>query len=235
MNKKTTKNQEFRQFSKIAKEWWVPKGKFRVLHTITPIRIDYIIRNINKKTIKNLDILDLGCGGGLTAEPLARLGGNVTGIDFIKENIQIAKEHSKKFNLKINYIHDDLDTIRLNKKYDVILMLELIEHIDKWELLISKIKKNLKPKGVIIISTINQTLLSKYIGIYLAENILKWIPKKTHDYNKLIKPNKLKNILIKNNFKIKNTMGMNYNFITREWELSENFFPINYFCTAILN
>ena len=234
MNKKTSKIQEFKQFSKISSEWWDPKGKFKILHRITPLRINYIIKNI-QKDIKNLDILDLGCGGGLTCEPLAKLGGKVTGIDFIKENIKIAKQHSNKFNLKINYIHDDLDVMILNKKYDVILMLELIEHVENWEHLILKIKKNLNPKGTIIFSTINQNIFSKFFGIFVAENILKWVPKNTHDYNKLIKPQKLKSFLIKNNFKIKDTTGMNYNFFIREWELNKNLLPINYFCTATLN
>ena len=234
MSKKTSKIQEFDHFSNISKEWWDPNGKFKILHKITPLRIDYIIKNI-KKNIKNMDILDLGCGGGLTCEPLAKLGGSVTGIDFIKENITIAKQHSNRFNLKINYIHDDLDTMVLNKKYDIILMLELIEHINNWEDLILKIKKNLKPKGIIILSTINQNIFSKFFGIFIAENILKWVPKNTHNYDKLIKPKKLEEFLVKNKFKITNKTGMNYNILTREWELNKNLLPINYFCTATLN
>tara|TARA_B110001454_G_C12584666_1_gene377575 strand:- start:23 stop:730 length:708 start_codon:yes stop_codon:yes gene_type:complete len=235
MSKKTSKNQEFDHFTSIADEWWKPKGKFKILHQIIPIRIKYILQNIEKKKIKKLDILDLGCGGGLTCEPLARLNANVTGIDFVKENIEIAKNHAIQSELMINYIHSDINSINLKKKYDLILMLEIIEHLDEWDVLISKIKKNLKPKGTIILSTINRTQVSKIFAIFLAENILKWIPKKTHDYNKLITPQELKTTLIKNGFKIKNIMGMNLNPLTKEWILNKNLILINYFCTARLN
>ena len=235
MNKKTSKNQEFDHFTAIAKEWWKPRGKFKILHQILPTRMEYILQNIEKKKTKKLDILDLGCGGGLTCEPLARLNANVTGIDFVRENIEIAKDHANKSNLKINYILNDINSINLKKKYDLILMLEIIEHLDEWEILISKIKKNLKPKGRIIFSTINRTQISKIFAIFLAENILKWVPKKTHNYSKLVTTEELKKTLIKNNFKIKNITGMNFNPVTNEWKLNKNVFPINYFCTAILN
>ena len=234
MSKKTTKKQEFEHFSKIANEWWQPKGKFKILHSILPIRIEYILKNIELNKIKNLEILDLGCGGGLTCEPLAKLGANVTGIDFIDKNIKVAKNHAIKSKLKINYIHGDLDTISIKRKYDLILILEVLEHIDEWETLIKKIKYNLKPKGKLIISTINKTHFAKLFGIFFAENILKWIPKNTHDFNKLIKPEKLKKVLCNEKFLIKNLEGMNFNPISREWILSDKLYPINYFCTAQL-
>ena len=235
MSKKNSKKQEFDNFSQIASEWWEIKGKFKILHQILPIRIQYILDNIENKIDKNIDILDLGCGGGLTCEPLARLGANITGIDFIKENIEIAKKHACKSQLDITYIHQDLDKLQLDKKFDLILILEVLEHLDDWSLIIRKIKRNLKPRGKIIISTINRTKLAKIFGIYVAENILKWVPKNTHDYNKLIKPTELKDILSQNNFTIKNLMGMNYNLIERNWYLSKEIYPINYFCTAEMN
>jgi 2-polyprenyl-6-hydroxyphenyl methylase/3-demethylubiquinone-9 3-methyltransferase len=232
---KITKNQEFDHFSSIANEWWKPEGKFKILHQVIPLRIEYILHNIEKKKMSNLDILDLGCGGGLTCEPLARLKANVTGIDFVKKNIQIARNHAIESDLRINYIHDDIDTISIKKKYDLILMLEIIEHLDNWKSLIVKFKKNLKPKGIIILSTINRTRLSKIFAIFMAENIFKWIPKNTHNYDKLITPDELKIALRKNNFIIKNITGMNLHPITKQWILNESLFPINYFCTAKLN
>ena len=235
MNKKSLKNQEFDHFTSIAKEWWEPKGKFKILHRILPIRMEYILQNIEKRKIAKLDILDLGCGGGLTCEALARLNANVTGIDFVRENIEIAKDHANQSKLKINYILDDINSINLKKKYDLILMLEIIEHLDRWDTLISKIKKNLKPKGTIIFSTINRTQISKIFAIFIAENILKWVPKKTHDYNKLVTTEELKNTLTKNDFRIKNITGLNFNPLTKEWKLNKNVFPINYFCTARLD
>jgi 2-polyprenyl-6-hydroxyphenyl methylase/3-demethylubiquinone-9 3-methyltransferase len=235
MNKKTTKKQEFLNFSQIAKEWWDPEGEFKILHQILPIRMEYIVKNIGRNNIKNLEILDLGCGGGLTCEALARLNAKVTGIDFVKENIEIAKNHAIKSKLKINYINEDIDLINFKKKYDAILLLEVIEHLDDWQKLINKIKKNLKPGGLLILSTINRTKLSKIFAIFVAENILKWVPKNTHDYNKLVTPIELKKSLIENNFKIKNINGINFNLLIREWELSDKKFYINYFCTAKLN
>ena len=234
MNKKKSKKQEYNNFSSIAEEWWKPDGKFKILHKILPIRIEYILNKIDNNKIKNLEILDLGCGGGLTCEPLARLGASVTGVDFVEENIKVAKNHAIQSKLSISYFHNDIDYIAIKKKYDLILVLEVLEHLDNWELLIKRIKKNLKPRGKIVFSTINKTQLAKITSIFIAEYILNWIPKNTHDYNKLIKPKDLIQVLKKNNFKINNIEGMNFNPLTHEWNLSKNFYPINYFCTAEL-
>ena len=193
-----------------------------------------IINKIDYNKIKSLEILDLGCGGGLTCEPLARLGASVTGVDFVEENIKVAKKHAIKSNLNISYFHNDIDSITIKKKYDLILILEVLEHLDNWELLIKKIKKNLKPRGKVVFSTINKTQLAKITSIFIAEYILNWVPKNTHDYNKLIKPKDLIKVLKKNNFKIINIEGMNFNPLTQEWKLSKNFYPVNYFCTAEL-
>lgn len=232
MNKKVSKKQEFDHFNSIAQEWWLPNGKFRILHQITNLRIKYIINKFANKDIRNLDILDLGCGGGLTCEPLSRLKANVTGIDFVKKNIDVAKEHAKKSKLEIDYIYSDLEKFKIDKKYDLILALEILEHLDDWENAINNIKKNLKPNGKIIFSTINRTNLSRLFAIFIAENILKWIPKNTHSYDKFITPKELKDALTNNNFKIENLTGMNFNPFTNEWKLSPNNYSINYFCTA---
>ena len=230
MNKKTTKNQEYYNFSKIAKQWWEPNGKFKILHQITPIRLKYILDNSPKKQIKNLSVLDLGCGGGLICEPLARLKAKVTGIDFIKENIQIAKNHAVKSNLKINYINSDLHNFVSKKKYDLILMLEILEHLEDWKKFLINIKRSLKPNGIIILSTINKNIISKYSAIYFAENILNWIPKGTHDFNKFIKPEEIINGLKKEKIKVIDLKGLIFNPLISNWHLSNNKL-INYFCT----
>ena len=235
MNKKTSINQEFDHFSKFAEEWWDPEGKYKILHQILPIRMEFILSNIDRKKINKLNILDLGCGGGLTCEPLARLGAKVTGVDFVKKNIEVAKKHAINSKLNINYLIGDISSINLKETYDVILLFEVLEHLDNWDLLIKKIKKQLNPKGKLILSTINKTHFANFFGIFIAENILKWVPKNTHNYNKLIKPETLKKELINNNFKIINTVGMNFNPISREWKLNNNLLPINYFCSAELN
>lgn len=235
MIKNLSNNQEFNNFSSIADEWWIPEGKFKILHDITPLRIEYIVNIFGRKKLYKTNILDLGCGGGLTCEPLCRLGGNITGVDFIKKNIEVAKKHAEKSNLKIEYLHQNLDSLIIKKKYNIILLLEVLEHLNNWQKIIPKIRKMLKPNGYVIVSTINRNILSKIFAIYFAENILHWIPKNTHQYNKLITPEELSMTLKNNNFKVLDVSGMVFNPVSRDWNTNKNFKRINYFCTAKLN
>ena len=228
-----SKNEEFAFFNQLSDEWWNENGKFKILHQIKSHRMSYILDQINNRNIRNLKILDVGCGGGIICEPLARLGAKVTGIDFAPNNIIAAKIHSKKNKLKINYINKDIEKSKLDEKFDIILMFEVLEHLDNWKKTIKTIKKNLNKNGLIIISTINRNLLSKIFAINIAENILNWIPKGTHDYNKLIKPEELEKILLKEKFNLNNIKGLVFNPLNREWKLSKNYM-INYFCTASL-
>ena len=228
-----SKNEEFALFNQLSDEWWNENGKFKILHQIKSHRMSYILDQINNRNIRNLKILDVGCGGGIICEPLARLGAKVTGMDFAPNNIIAAKIHSKKNKLKINYINKDIEKSKLDEKFDIILMFEVLEHLDNWKKTIKNIKKNLNKNGLIIISTINRNLLSKLFAINIAENILNWIPKGTHDYNKLIKPEELKKILLKEKFNFNNIEGLVFNPLNREWKLSKNYM-INYFCTASL-
>ena len=228
-----SKNEEFAFFNQLSDEWWNENGKFKILHQIKSHRMSYILDQINNRNIRNLKILDVGCGGGIICEPLARLGAKVTGIDFAPNNIIAAKIHSKKNKLKIKYINKDIEKSKLDEKFDIILMFEVLEHLDNWKKTIKNIKKNLNKNGLIIISTINRNLLSKLFAINIAENILHWIPKGTHDYNKLIKPEELKKILLKEKFNFNNIKGLVFNPLNREWKLSKNYM-INYFCTANL-
>ena len=232
MNNKS-KNEEFTLFNQLSDEWWNENGKFKILHQIKIHRMTYILNQIGNRDIKNLKILDVGCGGGIICEPLARLGAKVTGIDFAPNNIKVAKLHSEKNKLKINYIYKDIEKSKIDEKFDVILMFEVLEHLDNWKKTIKKIKKNLNENGIIIISTINRNLLSKLFAINIAENFLNWIPKGTHDYNKLIKPEELKTTLLQENFHFKNIEGLIFNPLSRKWKLSKNYM-INYFFTADL-
>ena len=228
-----SKNEEFAFFNQLSDEWWNENGKFKILHQIKSHRMSYILDQINNRNIRNLKILDVGCGGGIICEPLARLGAKVTGIDFAPNNIIAAKIHSKKNKLKINYINKDIEKSKLDEKFDIILMFEVLEHLDNWKKTIKNIKKNLNNNGLIIISTINRNLLSKLFAINIAENILNWIPKGTHDYNKLIKPEELKNTLSKEKFHFNNIKGLVFNPLKMEWRLSKNY-SVNYFCSASL-
>jgi len=234
-------NSEYSKFNSIASQWWDENGNFSILHKINHIRIRYIIDQIektkkkdilNKKYFKQIEIIDIGCGGGLVCEPLARLGAKVSGLDFVKKNIQIAKQHALRENLNINYFLSNIDNLKLKKKYDVILLLEVIEHLNYWEETIQKTNHYLKPGGIIIISSINRNILSAITALFFAERIFKWIPKGTHNYNKLVKPEELMNILKKNKFNVSDLTGMIFNPLKRNWSLSKKNTRINYFCTA---
>ena len=242
MIKNTSKKSEFDHFLHLSNEWWNPNGKFAILHSLTPVRIRYIkrmffneISNIknDNKPFKNLNILDLGCGGGLTCEPLTRLGANLIGLDFVKNNIDIAIKHAASSDLNIQYLYQDIENLNLNKKFDAIIIFEVLEHLDDWKKIIKNINKYLKPRGKLIISTINRNIIARIFAIFIAENILKWIPKKTHTYNKLIKPRELTSFLNNNNFKVIDVTGLVYKPISANWDLDRKNYKINYFCTAI--
>ena len=224
------KKEEHKLFSELSQEWWDENGKFKILHQIRPIRIEYILKQIKDKKIENLDILDLGCGGGLVSESLSRLGANVTGIDFVKKNIEVAKSHARIKKLKINYLCRDIEKTYVKKKFDLIIMFEILEHLDNWKMFLSNIKNNLRPNGTIIISTINRNFLANLMAIHIGENILKWIPKKTHDYQKFIKPIEIRQCMEKNNLFFLDLKGLVFNPIENNWKLS-SFTGVNYFCS----
>jgi len=229
--KNEKKNTEFEHFSSLANDWWSKNGKFKILHEIQAIRIKYILETLNKKNLNNTTVLDIGCGGGLVSEGLSKIGATVTGIDFINENIKVAKMHAKKNNLKINYFVKDFEKEKITSKYDVIIILEVLEHLNNWEEFIKKIKLNLKKNGTLIISTINRNLVSKFLTLDIGENLLKLIPLNTHTFYKFIKPEELEQVLSSNSFENIKFKGLTYNTLKLKWELSENT-KINYFCSC---
>jgi 2-polyprenyl-6-hydroxyphenyl methylase/3-demethylubiquinone-9 3-methyltransferase len=231
---------EIEKFSKMADEWWDPSGKFKPLHKFNPIRIQYIKENIignfklknKKKPLDKINILDIGCGGGLLSEPMTRLGANVTGIDASSKNINIAKHHAKKNNLKINYICSSPEKLKIKKKFDVILNMEIVEHVDDINFFINSSSKLLKKNGLMFVATLNKTLKSYMFAIIGAEYVLRWLPIGTHDWEKFVKPADLKNILHKNNLKLEKLDGMNFNIIKDEWSVSSDT-SINYIAKSI--
>ena len=231
---------EIEKFSKMADEWWDPSGKFKPLHKFNPIRIQYIKENIignfklknKKKPLDKINILDIGCGGGLLSEPMTRLGANVTGIDASSKNINIAKHHAKKNNLKINYICSSPEKLKIKKKFDVILNMEIVEHVDDINFFINSSSKLLKKNGLMFVATLNKTLKSYLFAIFGAEYVLRWLPIGTHDWEKFVKPADLKNILHKNNLKLEKLDGMNFNIIKDEWSVSSDT-SINYIAKSI--
>ncbi len=226
---------EIEKFSKIAAEWWNPEGKFKPLHKFNPIRIKYIKENIiNNFKLKNrikplsgVNILDIGCGGGLLSEPMSIMGANVTGIDASNKNIQVAKLHSKKNKLKINYLCSSPENLRVKKKFDVILNMEIVEHVEDINFFLKSCSKLLKKNGVMFISTINKTLKSYVFAIVGAEYILRWLPIGTHEWEKFVKPEDLEKILIKNNLYLKKFDGMHFNIIEDQWRISKDL-SVNY-------
>ena len=231
---------EIEKFSKMATEWWDPNGKFKPLHKFNPIRIRYIKENIihnfklkpKKKPLEKINILDIGCGGGLLSEPMARLGANVTGIDASNKNINIAKLHAKKNELNIKYLCSSPEKLKIKKKFDVILNMEIIEHVEDINFFIKSSSKLLKKNGLMFVATLNKTLKSYVFAIIGAEYVLRWLPIGTHDWEKFVKPEDLKNILLKNNLKLDRLDGMNFNIIKDEWSVSADT-SINYIAKFI--
>ena len=226
---------EIEKFSKIAEEWWDPNGKFKPLHNFNPIRIKYIKENIIKdfkikpssKPLKKINILDIGCGGGLLSEPMCRLGANVVGIDASVNNIKVAKFHAKKNKLKINYKVASPEKLKTKIKFDIILNMEIVEHVNDIDFFIKKSAKLLKKNGIMFVATLNKTLKSYAFAIIGAEYILKWLPIGTHDWEKFVKPNDLIKISEKNNLSLLELDGMKFNILDDTWKIS-NDTSINY-------
>ena len=203
-----------------------------------PIRIEYIIEKIklhfniskemkNNRYLENLKILDIGCGGGLISEPLSRLGGKVTGIDASEKNVKVAKLHAQKNNLKIRYLQNSPEKFEEYKSYDIILNLEIVEHVDDINLYIKSCEKLLKKNGLMFTATINRTFTSYVKAIIGAEYVLRWLPIGTHEWNKFIKPEELENYLNENNFNTIDVKGLEFNPLFRKWKRSDDF-SVNY-------
>ena len=239
----TINKEEIQKFSKLADEWWDVNGKFKPLHMFNPIRIEYILEEITKhfkldrKTklpLKNLEILDIGCGGGLISEPMARLGGNVTGIDAAEKNIKIASLHSKESNLKIRYLENSPEQLKEKEKFDIILNLEIVEHVENLDLYLQSCYDLLKSNGLMFTATINRTLISYIKAIIGAEYVLRWLPIGTHDWNKFVKPEELQKKLTDKKFTTNNIKGLEFNPIFNKWKQSDNL-SVNYIICSSKN
>ena len=235
MKKDTINKKEIDKFSKLADEWWDPEGKFKPLHNFNPVRLRYIKDTITKKfgnkseklPLKDIKILDIGCGGGLLSEPLSRLGATVTGIDASDRNIKIAKMHLKKSKLDINYYCSSPESFEAKEKFDVVLNMEIVEHVDNVDFFLLKSSELLKKDGLMFIATFNKTLKSYVFAIIGAEYILKWLPIGTHDWNKFLKPDDLINICKNNSLNLNNLIGVKFDILKNEWIVS-NDKSINY-------
>ena len=238
----TINSEEIEKFSKIAEDWWDPEGKFKPLHKFNPIRISYIKENIietfklkkSKSPLRNIKILDIGCGGGLLSEPMCRLGADVTAIDASEKNIKIAKLHSKKNNLKIRYLCSSPEKLRTEEKFDVILNMEIVEHVNDVDFFLASCSKLLKKNGIMFVATLNKTLKSYIFGIIGAEYILRWLPIGTHEWEKFLKPEELISLQKKNNLNLDKVDGMKFNLLTDQWNISDDK-SVNYIAKFIKN
>lgn len=223
---------EVAKFSAMAEEWWDLNGKFKPLHKFNPVRIGYVRDNVkshfNREDCEGLTLLDIGCGGGLLSEPMARLGMEVTAIDASEKNIKIASLHAEKSGLKIDYRCTSAEELAAtDAQFDVVLNMEVIEHVASVESFLKASCGLVKPNGIMILATLNRTMKSYALAIVGAEYVLKWLPKGTHDWNKFLKPSEIEPHLRNNGMNLQRIQGVFYNPLLDKWSLSEDI-DVNY-------
>ena len=228
---------EVERFSRMAAEWWSPTGKFKPLHKFNPVRLTYIREQVIKafdcdpksvKPFKGLRFLDIGCGGGLLSEPMARLGAHVVGVDPSPVNIEVAKLHAAESGLEIDYRASTAEALAAaGETFDVILNMEVVEHVADVDLFIEACGQMVKPGGLMFVATINRTLKALGLAIFGAEYVLRWLPRGTHQYEKLVRPQELTAALGKAGMDVAETTGVFYNPLTDSWNKS-NDTDVNY-------
>ena len=228
---------EVEKFSKLAAEWWNPKGKMGVLHKFNPVRLTWIKEQVCarfgldpmlREPFKGLRFLDIGCGGGLLCEPMARLGATVVGVDPSEKNIRTAQVHAAEVELAIDYrVGKAEDLAEAGEQFDVILNMEVIEHVGMPQFFVKSCCAMLKPDGLMFVATLNRTLKSFGLAIIGAEYILGWLPKGTHEWEKFIKPQELREWLSTNGVKVKAETGVTYHPLERVWRKAKDM-DVNY-------
>lgn len=234
--------QEIENFSKDSDQWWDESGPFKPLHRLNPVRLSYIKTQIcetygreqnSLKPFEKLSILDIGCGGGLVCEPLARLGAKVTGADADARAIETAKAHAKAMGLKIDYQNKPAEALK--KTFDVVLALEIIEHVTNPQEFVESVSKLVKPGGLVIFSTLNRTPKSYALGIVAAEYILRWVPQGTHSWKKFIRPSELSRMARAKELSPYNISGLIFNPLKNEFQLSDTDIDVNYLMASKAN
>ena len=229
---------EIERFSRIAEEWWDPAGKFAPLHRLNPVRLGYIRDRaathwnrdaLSGLPLEGLSLLDIGCGGGLICEPMARLGAHVTGIDAADRNIATAALHAGNQGLAIDYRQHTAEALAgEGRQYDIVLALEIVEHVADVDLFLRSCGQMVKPGGLLFLSTLNRTAKAWMLAIAGAEYVLRWLPRGTHDWKKFLKPSEVVNGLRGGGIEAQEIVGVVYNPLSRVWSLNSRDLDVNY-------
>ncbi|MVT78823.1 bifunctional 2-polyprenyl-6-hydroxyphenol methylase/3-demethylubiquinol 3-O-methyltransferase UbiG [Bradyrhizobium cajani] len=231
---------EIAKFSKLSAEWWDPKGKMAPLHRINPLRLGYIRdaacrkfeRNVRSLScLAGLRVLDIGCGAGLLCEPLSRLGAQVIGVDPSASNIAAAKLHADKSHLAIDYRCTTVEEIDPRERFDIVLAMEVVEHVVDVGVFLKRCASMLKPNGLMVVSTLNRNWKSFALAIVGAEYVLRWLPRGTHEWNKFVTPDELAKYLLDNRLVITEQTGVVYSPFADRWTLSSDM-DVNYMVVA---
>ena len=237
----TVDKKETEKFSALSKDWWNPNGKFKPLHLFNPTRISFIknklishfnLDSVSETPLQNLKVLDIGCGGGLLCEPLKRLGADITGIDASLNNIEAAKLHAKGVGLDIKYLNVSPENLKSKDKFDVILNMEIVEHVSNVDLFMESCSNLIVKNGIMFVATINQNLKSYIFAILGAEYILRWLPIGTHDWNKFLTPVELEKIVSKKKFLFDGIVGVKFNLLLKKWSITKDT-SVNYISTFL--
>ena len=239
----TVDDAEIAKFEAMATEWWDPNGKFKPLHMLNPTRLDYITRQIAAEFGRDLTtplpfaglcLLDIGCGGGLLAEPMARLGAEVVGADAAPRNIPVAQIHAQKSGLTIDYRHTTAEALAAaGEQFDVVLNMEVVEHVADPLAYLTACQQLLKPGGLIICSTINRNPKSFLMAIIGAEYVMRWLPKGTHEWAKFITPDELYDLIRKAGLDPVDRKGFVFNKLTWSWSISGRDLSVNYVTASL--
>ena len=232
---------EVERFSAMAAEWWSPTGKFRPLHKFNPVRVEYIKRQVcanfgrdpnDPRALSGLRFLDIGCGGGLLCEPIARMGGEVVGADASATNIEIARIHAGQSGLSIDYRAQTAESLReAGETFDVVLTMEVVEHVSDVDFFLRECAAMVRPGGLLLVATINRTMKAWALAIFAAENVLRWLPKGTHSYERLVRPAEIEAPLADSGLSIIDRTGVFYSPLADRWALSRDM-DVNYMMLA---